>query len=77
MGKRFHSIEYVDDEGEQVVKHAMLTPDEAWQLVQEFAARGASVAVHDLTPPQVSEAAVLSGDEAGPRLEAPAGGGVE
>lgn len=75
--KRFHSIEYVDDEGEQVVQHAMLTEEEAWQVVQEFAARGGSVTVHDLTPPQVSEAAVLSGDGDGPRLEAPAGGGVE
>lgn len=74
MSKRFHSIEYVDDEGDTVVRHAMMTRPEAEQLLGEFAARGASVTINDLTPEQVDAAAVLSEDGEDPRLEAAAGG---
>lgn len=77
MVKRFHSIEYRDDEGDQVVQHAMMTRGEAEDLLQEFASRGASVTINDLTPDQVDAAAVLSEDEESPKLEAAAGGSVE
>jgi hypothetical protein len=74
VSKRVHSIEYVDDEGDVVVRHAMMTSVEAEQLLGEFASRGASVTINDLTPEQVDAAAVLSGDGESPRLEAAAGG---
>ncbi len=75
--RRFHSIEYVDDEGDQVVRHAMMTSAEAQQLLEEFAARGVAVTIHDLTPAAVDAAAVLSGDGDSPRLEASPRGGLE
>lgn len=75
--KRFHSIEFRDDEGECVVRHAMMTAGEAEQLLREFTDRGAEVTIHDLTPDQVDRAAVLSTDGDSPRLEAPSGGSVE
>lgn len=77
MSKRFHSIEYVDDEGETVVRHAFMTRQEAEQLLEEFASRGSSVVIHDLTPEQVDAAAVLSGDEGSPQLEAAPRGRLE
>lgn len=77
MSKRFHSIEYVDDEGDTVVRHAMMTKEEAEQLLGEFASRGASVTINDLTPESVDAAAVLSGDGEDPRLEAAPRGRLE
>ena len=77
MRKRFYSIEYVDDEGDTVVRHAMMTREEAGRLLAEFASRGVPATVNDLTPEQVDAAAVLSGDGESPRLEAPPRGGLE
>jgi hypothetical protein len=77
MTKRFHSIEYVDDEGDTVVRHAMMTREEAELLLAEFASRGSSVTINDLTPEQVDAAAVLSGDGESPRLGAPPRGRLE
>jgi len=48
---RFYAIEYVDSEGDQVVKHALLQPEEAARLVEEMAAAGVSGSVTDLSPP--------------------------
>jgi hypothetical protein len=75
--KRFHSIEYVDDEGDTVVRHAFMTRQEAEQLLGEFASRGASVTINDLTPEQVDAAAVLLPDGDSPRLEAAPRGRLE
>jgi hypothetical protein len=47
---RFYVIEYVDDEGDQVVKHALLEPEEAAMLVDEMARSGTSGSVTDLSP---------------------------
>lgn len=74
--KRFHSIEYVDDEGDHVIRHAMMTSEEVQQLLEECAARGVSVTIHDLTPEPV-EAAVFFEDEESPRLEAAPRGSFE
>lgn len=62
MTKRFHSIEYRDDEGEIVVRHAFMTQIEVEKLLQEFTARKILVTIYDLTPEQVDTASVLSGD---------------
>lgn len=59
---RNYSMEYIDDEGETVIRHAMLTQPDALALMESFARAGVSVTMYDLTPPQVDEAAVLSGD---------------
>lgn len=75
--KRYHSIEYWDDEGECVIKHAMLTTDEARKIVEEFAARGIRGSVNDLTPQAVDDAGVLSGDDQSRQLEAAPRGRVE
>lgn len=57
--QRFYVIDYVDEEGEQVVKHALMEPEEARQLVEETAKRGISGSVADLSPqeplPVISE----------------------
>ena len=50
-GKSFCSIQYVDEEGEQVIRHAFLTEEEQKIVVDEFAKRGISGKVYDLTPP--------------------------
>lgn len=60
---KFWSIEYVDDEGEQVVRHAHLTDEQATAVMDEFCRLGVVAAMHDLTPPQAVDprtAAVLS-----------------
>lgn len=76
--KRFHSIEYVDDEGDVVVRHASMTKPEAERLLEEFAQRGVPVTIHDLTPEQVDAAAgVTSKDGDSQRLEAAPRGRLE
>jgi hypothetical protein len=58
---RNYSIEYVDEEGDTVIKHAMLSQADALALMESFAARGISAKMYDLTPPQVDEASVTFG----------------
>jgi len=61
---RHYSMEYVDEEGEVVIKHVSMTQSEALGLIQELARKGVSAKMYDLTPPQVDEAfAVSSLDE--------------
>lgn len=54
--RKFYSIEYVDDEGDSVIRHAILEPDEAEKLVSEMTKNGIHGCVHDLSPQ-------ISGDE--------------
>ena len=51
--RRFCSIQYIDEEGDQVIRHAFLTVDEQKMVVDEFARRGMRGTVNDLTPPAV------------------------
>ena len=63
--KKFWSVEWIDEEGEQCVRHAHLTDEEADAVMQELCRRGVVAAMHDLTPPQAVDArtaAVLSAD---------------
>lgn len=55
MKPSFCSVEYVDDEGEKVIKHAFLTKQEQIAMVEKFASLGVSAAIYDLTPPQCTE----------------------
>lgn len=52
--QHFCSIEYVDEEGDKVIKHAFLSVDEQRLVVEEFARRGFSAKVYDLSPPAVN-----------------------
>ncbi len=75
--KRQYSIEYVDEDGESVIRHALMTAEEADFFVRTAAERGITVALHDLTPPQVDEAAAVSSGDEGPRLEKAPDGSVK
>lgn len=48
--KGLYSVEYRDEDGDLVIKHALLTPKEAKDLIEEFARRGVSATVN-LTGP--------------------------
>ena len=52
--QHFCSIEYVDEEGDKVIRHAFLSVDEQRQVIEEFARRGFDAKIHDLHPPAVS-----------------------
>ena len=66
---RHYSMEYVDEDGDVVIKHVSMTQDEALKLIQSLAEKGVSAKLYDLTPPQADEAsAVSSFDEQAPRL---------
>lgn len=54
---RRYSLEYVDVDGDVVIKSAEMTQSEALKLIQSFAERGISAKIYDITPPQVDEAA--------------------
>jgi len=74
MNSRFYSVEYLDEEGEEVVRHSFMTDQQATLLIEEFARRGVFAQIHDLTPPQAVDQdtyAVLSGDEHTSRLDEP------
>jgi len=48
--RRFYVIDYVDEEGEQNVKHVLLEPEEAMKLVEKMAKSGIQGSVYDLSP---------------------------
>ena len=56
---KFYSIEFIDEEGEEIVKHFFLTDEQKEMLVEEFNARDIVVKIHDLTPPQTIESSVV------------------
>ena len=61
---KFYSIEFIDHEGEEIVKHFFLTDEQKLFLIEEFNSRNISVKIHDLTPPQIIESfGVLLPDE--------------
>jgi predicted restriction endonuclease len=47
--KKFWSVEYIDNEGEQVVKHVYMTDEESSMLITEFAKQGFSAIAHQLS----------------------------
>lgn len=67
--KRFYIIDYIDEEGEQNVKHALLEPEEAKELVEEMARNGIQGTVCDISP-QPAAPPVMSEHEEVPRLAA-------
>jgi hypothetical protein len=69
--KRFYSIEYVDEDGDQVIKHGFMTPTEAEELHRQFLVRGIRSSINDLssTPFTRPVPAVISRDDQVPRLE--------
>ena len=52
--QHFCSIKYVDEEGDQVIRHAFLTVEEQKAVVAEFVRRGIVGEINDLTPPAVN-----------------------
>lgn len=47
--KKFWSIEYIDNEGEEIIKHAFMTNEESSMLVVELAKQGISAVAHQLS----------------------------
>lgn len=52
--QHFCSIEYIDEEGDKVIKHAFLTVEEQKTVVEQCIQRGIKAKVYDLNPPAVS-----------------------
>lgn len=60
--KKFYSIEYIDDEGDKNIKHALLDSESVLKICEEFAQRGIIAAVYDLSPPSDETNNLESGD---------------
>ena len=72
--KKFWSIKYTDDEGEEVIKHAFMTDEESSILITEFAKQGISVVAHQLSAgvslkENATKEITAKADETIPRLE--------
>jgi hypothetical protein len=66
---RHYTLEYVDLDGDVVIKHVSMSQVQALELIQKFASEGVSAKMYDLTPPQVDEAAAAVSSRNGiPRL---------
>lgn len=65
--KKLYTIEYRDSEGDLVIEHALLTPDEAIDSFSRLVAGGilATMYEHNDSLPDVNPPAVLSFDEVG------------
>jgi hypothetical protein len=50
LNKNYYSIEYVDEDGEQNIKHGFMTPEQAGTLCDQFAQKGIIASIHSLTP---------------------------
>ena len=61
--KKFYSIEYIDDEGEKNVKHAILDSDGAIKCIEEFAARGVLATMYEISANQFIDDEVNSTDK--------------
>lgn len=49
MGKNFYSVEYVDEDGDPVIRHGIMTDGEAAALIEEFRSRGIEASVNRLS----------------------------
>jgi hypothetical protein len=67
--KRLYTIDYIDEEGEQNVKHALLEPAEAEKLMEEMARHGIQGTVCDISPKPATPP-VMSEHEEVPQLAA-------
>lgn len=72
--KKFWSIKYIDNEGEEVVKHAFMTDEESSMLITEFAKQGISVVAHQLSAgvslkENATKEIAAEADKTVPRLE--------
>jgi hypothetical protein len=47
---RFYVIEYTDEEGELVIKHALLSPEEARKILDAMAESGINGSIMDISP---------------------------
>lgn len=48
--KKFYSIEYTDHEGDLIIKHALLEPEEASEVLRKMIENGIQGCVCDLSP---------------------------
>lgn len=49
MGRHFYSVEYLDEDGDPVIVHRVMSEAEAEELIGEFAARGITAAINRLS----------------------------
>lgn len=59
MGKDFYSIEYVDEDGDLVIRHGMMTNEEASKLIEGFRSRGIRASVNRLSGQQGADVSSL------------------
>lgn len=62
--RRFYVVEYVDEEGDQVVKHVLLEPEEAAKLIENMAKKGVMGSVSDLTQQPETSSVISKHEEA-------------
>lgn len=46
---RLYSVEYMDDEGDTIVSHSLMTPQEALNLLEKMRMKGVSCTICDLS----------------------------
>jgi len=46
---KFYCIEYIDEEGDSVIRHTFLTQEQKQILLDEFSERGTKASIYDLT----------------------------
>jgi hypothetical protein len=62
MGKtRLYSVEYIDDEGDSVINHAYMTPQQALDLLERMRVQGVGATICDLSGSSGTD--VMSVDE--------------
>ena len=52
--RRFFSIDYVDEDGDQCIKHVLATPEEIEELFREFTRRGMRAAAYEISHSDVN-----------------------
>lgn len=63
--KKFYSIEYIDSDGDMVIKHAIMDDAEAKELLQRMVGEGVEGKIYDLSQQQegLPELPVISDHE--------------
>jgi hypothetical protein len=52
--RRFFSVDYIDEDGDQCIKHVLATPEEIQNLMSEFAKRRTTAVIYEISSDVVS-----------------------
>ena len=49
MDRHFYSVEYLDEDGDPVIRHGIMSEAEAAELIKKFAADGMTASINQLS----------------------------